>query len=105
MFIYRNYISSGYIFQYKKRVPPEDSTFLNFIAVLFSQGLHCGDFRHRFCISYHMQKFYPFPQISVTLFLLQSHMFATVPKPILWLGEDFGESGELLSQAAPAFPS
>ena len=46
-----------------------------------------------------------FPQISVTLFLLQSHMFATVPKPILWLGEDFGELGELLSQAAPAFPS
>jgi len=32
-----------------------------------------------------------FPQIPVTFFLLWSHTFTIIPKPILWFGEDFGE--------------
>ena len=42
-----------------------------------------------------------FPQVSVTFFLLGSHTFAIIPKSILRLGDDFGESGELLSQVVP----
>ena len=32
-----------------------------------------------------------FQKISMTFFLLWSHTFAIIPKPILWFGEDFGE--------------
>lgn len=32
-----------------------------------------------------------FAQFFMIFFLLWSHMFTIIPKPVLWFGEDFGE--------------